>query len=433
MNAIGAVQNFFKKVAGSRQIQKKIFVTLGIFLVARVLTAVPVPGINTARLSELFANNQFLGLLNIFAGGTLATFSIVAIGVSPYITSSIVFQLLGMVFPKLKDLQKDGERGKAKLNQYTRLLSLPVAIIQSISMIAMMSSQGLLTTSDLMSVITIVVTLVTGAFIMLWLGELIGTYGLGNGVSMIMTLGIISQFPGMIFRFVQAAPSFGLAQALMSVGVLVGVIAVVWLVVVINEAVRNVPIQYAKRIYGTRVSGGQSTYFPVKVNSVGVMPIIFAITLVSLPSFLGQILSSVANPGVSNFGQQLMVLFNQNGWFYMVFYFVVVFVFSYFSSMIFFNTGDIADELKKSGAFVPGVRPGGQTKDFLSAVVKRLTFIAAIFLGSIAVLPFLLQRITGAGSLAIGGTSILILVSVLLEMNKTLDGMAVGQNYDRYE
>jgi preprotein translocase subunit SecY len=427
------VKSFFQKVGSSRQIQRKLLVTLGIFLVARIFTAIPVPSINTARLSELFAGNQFLGLLNVFAGGTLATFSVVAIGVSPYITSSIVFQLLAMVFPKLKELQKDGERGKTKLNQYTRLLSLPIAIVQSISMIALMQSQSLLTDSSLFAMVTIIFMLVAGAFIMLWLGELIGEYGLGNGVSMIMTLGIISQFPGMLVQFVQAAPSFTMSQILLSVGVLAGIIAVVWLVVIINEAVRNVPIQYAKRIHGNRISGGQSTFFPVKVNAVGVMPIIFAITLVSLPSFLGQILSTLSNPGLSNFGQQLMLLFAQDSWFYMVFYFAVVFVFSYFSAVIFFNTGDIADELKKSGAFVPGVRPGGQTKDFLAAVVRRLTFIDALFLGFIAVLPFLLQRLTGIGQLAIGGTSILILVSVLLEMNRTLDGMAVTQNYSRYE
>ncbi|MDR0462739.1 MAG: preprotein translocase subunit SecY [Pseudomonadales bacterium] len=427
------VKAFFSKVASNPQVRKKLWATLFIFFIARAFVAVPVPGIDTAQLSALFDDNQFLGMLNVFAGGTLATFSLVALGVSPYITSSIVFQLLAMVFPKLKELQKDGERGKAKLNQYTKLASLPIAIVQSISMIVLLQSQNLLTTDSIFSIVTIVISLVAGAFIMLWFGELITAHGLGNGVSMMMVLGIISQFPTQVMQLFAAAPGFSVIEYIITIAIFVGILLVIGLVIYINEARRNVPIQYAKRMHGNRVSGGQRTFFPIKVNSVGVMPIIFAVTMMSFPSFLGGVLSTFQNETLSNFGQQITMLFNEESLFYMGFYFAIVFAFSYFSAIIFFNAEDISNELKKSGAFVPGIRPGSQTKNFLAAVVQRLTFIDAIFLGFIAVMPFLLQRLTGIGALAIGGTSLLILVSVLLEMNKSVEGMAVAQNYDQFQ
>ncbi len=423
------VQKFFQKIFHSAELKKKLFFTLIIFFFARLLAAVPLPMIDTLRLQSIFAGDEFLSLLNIIAGGTLATFSLVAVGISPYITASIVMQLMTLIWPKLKEMQKDGPKGQAKLNQYTRLLALPVAFAQSFSIVTILKTQQLLLNDSFKTVLILVSFLTVGAFIMLWLGELITAHGIGNGISMILLLGILSQIP----------TSVGQAQSLtqnnqwfLLIALVVGVVAVIAVVVFINQAIRKIPIHYAKRIQGNRQIGGQTTFFPLKLNSVGVMPIIFAVTLMSLPAFIGRALATINNPFWQKAGENIQLLFAQNSWSYAIIYFVVVFVFSYFSALLFFNTKDISEELKKSGAFVPGVRPGQQTQQFFEKVLKRLTFVDGLFLGSIAVMPFALQMITGVGSLAIGGTSLLIAVSVILEVNKVVEGAAVSQNYDKY-
>jgi preprotein translocase subunit SecY len=421
-------KNLFTKIWTTPELRRKLLFTVLIFTCARLLANIPLPMINTLALQSLFASDEFLSLLNIIAGGTLATFSLVAVGISPYITASIIIQLLTFIWPKLKEMQKDGAKGQAKLNQYTRLLALPVAIVQSFSIIALMRTSGLMTATDFGSIITLVIFLTVGSFIMLWLGELITNYGLGNGVSMIMLLGIISQLPTTIAQTNTLIQS---GQWLLLLSIAVGVIVVVATVVLINQAVRKVPIQYAKRIQGNRQVGGQTSFFPVKLNSVGVMPIIFAITIMSLPSFIARGLSAL-NPNWQNFSDNLQRWFSNTSLTYIAIYFVIVFVLSYFSALLFFNARDISEELKKSGAFVPGIRPGQHTQQFLERVIKRLTFVDGIFLGVIAVLPFILQRLTSLSSLAIGGTSLLIAVSVILEVNKTVEGTAVAQNYDQY-
>jgi preprotein translocase subunit SecY len=425
------VKQFFQKITSSRELKRKLFFTLLIFFCARFLAFIPLPMIDTYSLQTLFAGDEFLSLINIIAGGTLATFSLVAVGISPYITASIVVQLLTFIWPKLKELSKEGESGKRKLNQYTRLLSLPVAIVQSFSIIALLRSQNLLLqgSDNFSSMLVLVLFLTVGAFIMLWLGELITAYGLGNGISMIMLLGILSQIPT---SFSQSQTLVQSNQWFLLLTLVVGIVAVVAVVVLINQAVRKVPIHYAKRIQGNRQIGGQTTFFPIKLNLVGVMSIIFAVTLMSLPGFIGRALSALSNPTWQNLGNQLQVIFSQTSWFYITIYFLVVFVLSYFSALLFFNAKDISEELKKSGAFVPGVRPGQHTQHFLETIVKRLTFTDGIFLGVIAILPFLLQILTGLSALAIGGTSLLIAVSVILDVNKLVEGTAVSQNYDQY-
>lgn len=421
------VQLFINNLFSNKELRKKFLFTLGIFLVYRFLAHVPVPSVDIRSLQTLFANNELLSLLNVFSGGTLANFSIAAVGISPYITASIIMQLAGMVFPQIKEMQRDGESGREKVNQYTRLLSVPFAVVQSISVLTLLNTGGLIQTNDPLTLIAMIMSMVAGAMIVMWLGELISLYGLGNGISMILLAGIISQLP----QSVAQALSGGLDTATMAV-FLVVFILIIGLIVFMNEAIRKVPIQYAKRVRGSRMYGGQSTHLPIRVNVAGVMPIIFAVSIMFAPSMIGQLLVQLQRPELVEFGTNLQIWFAQTTYIYMLTYFVVVFVFTYFSAMIFFDAENISDELKKSGAFVPGTRPGGPTRKYLEFVVNRITLAGAIFLGLVAIMPSLAQRFTGVGSLAIGGTSVLIVVSVILETSKQIESMLVGQHYDKY-
>lgn len=419
-----------RAIVDNRELRRKFLFTAAIFLIFRLLAHVPVPGVNIEALRQLFAGNQFLSLLNVFAGGTLANFSVVAVGINPYITASIIMQLAGMVFPNIKEMQKEGESGKEKLNQYTRLLTVPFAIAQSISIIALLNSQQLLVTQNILVIIAMVLSMVAGAMIMLWLGELVSEYGIGNGISMVLFAGIISQMPAAVSQVFALAS----VEQIITSGIFVlGSLSLIGLIVFINEAVRKVPIQYAKRMRGGKTYGGQRTHLPIKVNVAGVMPIIFAVSLMLAPSFVGRILLASSNPALLTWGQRLTVWFEQTSPVYLVSYFLLVFSFTFFSALIFFDAENIASELKKSGAFVPGIRPGGATKKFLEYVVVRITLVGALFLSAVALLPSLAQIATGIQSLAIGGTSLLIVVSVILETSKQVESMLVGQDYDRYQ
>ena len=416
-------------IFANRELRNKLVFTAGVFLVYRLLAHIPVPAVDVASLQLLFANNQFLNLLNVFAGGTLSQFSVMAVGINPYITASIILQLGGMVFPALKEMQKDGEAGRAKINQYTRLLSVPLAIVQSVSIITLLRSQSLITTFEPLHLAAMVLALVAGSMIVLWLGELITEYGIGNGISMILFAGIVSQLPTMLVQTFSVTSSDQWLTLGAFAVMFIGLIA--W-IVFMNEAIRRVNIQYAKRQQGSRILGGQTTHLPIKVNVAGVMPIIFAVTIMMVPSFLSRLLMAASQPALRDIGQQIGILFGQTAPLYLITYFLVVFGFTYFSALIFFNAGDISEELKKSGAFVPGIRPGGPTKTFLEYVVTRITLAGAIFLGLLAILPSLAQLFTGIQSLAVGGTSVLIVVSVVLETAKQIDSLLVGQNYQKY-
>lgn len=416
-------------IFANRELRSKLLFTAGVFLFYRLLAHIPVPAVDVLRLQSLFANNQFLNLLNVFAGGTLSQFSVMAVGINPYITASIILQLGGMVFPALKEMQKDGETGRAKINQYTRLLSVPLAIVQSISIITLLRSQSLITTFEPLHLAAMVLALVAGSMIVLWLGELITEYGIGNGVSMILFAGIVSQLPTMLAQTYSVTTSDQWLTLAAFAAMFFGLIG---LIVFMNEAVRKVNIQYAKRQQGSRVFGGQTTHLPIKVNVAGVMPIIFAVTIMLVPSFVSRLMMASSNVMLRSWGQEIGILFGQTAPLYLISYFLVVFGFTYFSALIFFNAGDIAEELKKSGAFVPGIRPGGPTKSFLEYVVTRITLAGALFLGLLAILPSLAQIFTGVQSLAVGGTSVLIVVSVVLETAKQIDSLLVGQNYQKY-
>jgi preprotein translocase subunit SecY len=418
-----------QRILSNADIKKKLLFTAAIFFVFRFLAHIPVPGVDVTQIQSFFAANQFLSVLNIFSGGTLANFSVMAVGINPYITASIIIQLATLVFPALKEMQKEGEAGREKLNQYTRFLSVPVGVMQSVSVLALLQSQGLLSQRDPLIFIAMIFTLVAGAMVLMWLGELVSTYGIGNGISMVLFAGIVGQLPVALAQFASVTT----AQDLLKVGIFaVLFLGVIMLMVFMNEAIRKVQIQYARRTRGDRSFGGQVTHFPIKINVAGVMPIIFAVSVMLVPPFIGRFLAGQTNLAVSQFGQQLSIWFAPTSTVYMVVYFLVVFAFTYLSALIFFNTEEISEELKKSGAFVPGIRPGGPTKKFLDFVVTRITLVGAIFLGFIAVLPSVAQVFTGVQSLAIGGTSMLIVVSVVLETAKQIEGMLVGQNYDRF-
>lgn len=418
-----------QQIFGNRELRRKLLFTILIFAVFRLFAHIPVPGADVLRLKSLFDANQFLNLLNVFSGGTLANFSIVAVGINPYITASIVMQLATMVVPQLKEMQKEGETGRERINQYTRLLSVPLAVVQSISVITLLRSQDLLETNNPLALIALIASLVAGAMIVMWLGELISAYGIGNGISMVLLGGIVSQFPTAV---AQTLATTGAEQ--LTTVVTFGAIGliVVSLIVFMNEAIRKVQIQYARRIRGSRSYGGQTTHLPIRVNVAGVLPIIFAVSLMLIPSFLGRLLTSSGKVELVDWGQRLTVWFSQTAAPYIVTYFILVFSFTFFSALLFFNAQDIADELKKSGAFVPGVRPGGPTKQFLEFVVSRITLAGALFLGFVALLPSFAQIFTGISNLAVGGTSILIVVSVILETAKQVESLRVGQNYERY-
>jgi preprotein translocase subunit SecY len=426
---VNRLQVFFNNVLTNKELRNKLLFTLGIFLVYRLLAHIPVPGVDIRSIQTLFQGNQFLSLLNIFSGGTLANFSIAAVGITPFITASIIMQLAGMVFPAIKELQKDGESGREKVNQYTRLLSVPLGVFQSISVLALLSSQNLLITMDPLTLIAMLIALVVGGMVVMWLGELISLYGLGNGISMILLAAIISQLPQ---ATIQALSVTTQQQMTINITFAVLFLVIIGVIVFMNEAIRKVPIQYAKRVRGSRSIGGQTTHLPIRVNVAGVMPIIFAVSIMLVPTFAGSMLIGLDNPQFIDLGQKLNIWFAPTSSIYIAMYFLVVFVFTFFSATIFFNTEDISEELKKSGAFMPGIRPGSPTKKYLDFVVTRITLAGAIFLGIIAVLPSFAQILTGVGALAIGGTSALIVVSVILETSKQVESMLVGQNYDKY-
>lgn len=421
---------FFANLATNRELRNKLLFTLLIFTVYRFLAHIPVPGVDIASIQALFSGNQFLNFINIFSGGTLANFSIAAVGIGPFITASIIMQLAGMVFPAIKEMQKDGESGRERLNQYTRLFSVPLAVFQSISVLALLNSQNLLTSMEPVVIVAMIMSLVVGAMIIMWLGELISLYGVGNGISMILLAAIVSQLPLSLAQAVSITDSAQLTTNLTFGAVF---LLVIGLIVFMNEAIRRVPIQYAKRMRGSRSFGGETTHLPIKVNVAGVLPIIFAVSIMLVPSFLGTALAGTTRPELIDLGQKLSIWFNQTSPIYISLYFIVVFAFTYFSALIFFNTEDISNELKKSGAFVPGIRPGKPTKKFLEFVVTRITLVGAVFLGFVAIMPSLAQIVTGVGALAIGGTSALIVVSVILDTSKQVESMLVGQSYDRYQ
>ncbi len=423
------ITTILQKILSHRELRKRLLFTAVILIIFRLFAHIPVPGVDTLQLQQLFANSQLLSILDIFSGGTLANFSIMAIGINPYITSSIIMQLATMVFPNLKEMQKEGESGREKINQYTRFLTVPIAIVQSISVLALLNSQQLIQNTDPVHLIAMISSMVAGAMVLMWLGELVTEFGIGNGISMVLFAGIVGRFP---VTFAQALSTASSQQYTVLGAFVVLFLFLIGAMVFMNEAIRKVNIQYAKRVRGSRMYGGHTTHLPLKLNQSGVLPIIFAISIMMVPSFLGRLFVSSNIEQLVTLGYQLEIWFAQTSLIYNVVYFIVVFVFTYFSTLVFFNTDDLSEELKKSGAYIPGVRPGKPTKKHLDFIITRITFIGAIFLGIVALVPSFVQGFTGINSLAVGGTSMLIVVSVVLETSKQIESMLVGENYEKY-
>lgn len=411
------------------ELRRKILITALLFAIFRIFAHVPLPGVDRARLAALFSQNQFLGLLDIFSGGTLVNFSIMALGLNPYINASIILQLLTIVFPKLEELSKEGEFGREKINQYTRMLTVPLAALQSIGMYTLLKSQGIVTAFDPLTLITVVLTMTAGTMFVMWLGELITEYGVGNGISLLIFAGIVGRLPVALGQTASTVTSQSVTNTVLFAGM---ALAVIGATVFINEAVRRITVNYARRIRGNRMYGGNTSYLPLRVNQAGVIPIIFAVSLVLLPSLAGGFLTQVQNPAIASIGRLLTGLFNPNGISYNLMYFLLVLGFTYFYTAITFDPKKIASEIQKHGGFIPGIRPGTPTASYLNYILTRITLAGAMFLGLIAIFPSLARAATGQTTLLIGGTGILIVVSVVLEMVKTLEAQLVMRNYEGF-
>jgi preprotein translocase subunit SecY len=453
-----------------KDMRGRILAVLGILLVFRILAHIPVPLSNPATLHQvlqnLFNSNntpQLLSFINVLSGGALANFSIMIAGLGPYINASIIMQLLTKAIPQLEALHKEGEFGQKKINQYTRLLTLPLAIIQSIGSIYLIrqAAQSIGGIGDItahtspLQWVLMVTALTGGSMLLMWLGELVTEQSIGNGISLIITVGIVSRLPSTISQIVGSVLNKGhhwrlfghslpinKSALIYSLVILVSVLVVTWLVVMLNEAARNLTVNYAKRVQGNRTYGGITTVLPVKLITAGVVPIIFAVAFLSVPSFLGQLLSGGHNPHLARIGADLVTWFQTpsantfateglKAYIYPLTYFLLVFVFTFFYTSITFNSKEIAENLHKQGGFIEGVRGGEQTEKYLAKIVNRLTFFGALSLGLLAIIPIIAQVFIST-SIAIGGTSVLILVSVALQTLRSIESRALMVTYDQY-
>ena len=417
------VLTFFAKTLKVPELRKKILITAVILLVFRLIAHIPAAGIDGASLRRLFAGSPLLSLLDVFSGGTLANFSIMALGLGPYINSSIIFQLLTYVVPKLEELSKEGEYGQEKINQYTRILTIPLAAAQSLAMYILLKNQSVIQNFSPLAIVGLIVTMTAGTMIAVWLGELITEYGLTNGVSFLIFAGIIARLPVTLTQSTQIITS----SDILKVGVFAAIaLLIIGLIVYMNEAVRQIPINYARRAE----SAVSKSYLPLRLNQAGVIPIIFAVSLVFLPSFISQFLRSSGNDALVHVGDILSNSFNPQSLIYNVVYFSMVFGFTYFYTGVVFNPEKISENLQKSGAFIPGIRPGAATIKYLKYILNRITLVGATFLGLVAILPSFFQGAIGIPTLAIGGTSILIVVSVVLEFTREIEAQLVMRKYE---
>ena len=423
------MQKFFEKVKliwVDPSLRKRILFVLGSLIVFRLLASIPIPGIDTVALSRFLNNNQFFGILNIFSGGGLSNLSIIMLGVGPYITGSIIMQLLTIMVPSLKRMyHEEGEAGRKKFTQYSRMLTVPLAAIQGFSLLAILESQKILVNLTMFSRITNVVIVIAGALLLMWIGELMTEFGIGNGVSLIIFAGIVARIPTEIN---QLWFTFDASQIpLFLVFVVLGALVIAG-VVIVTEAERPIPVTYAKRVRGTKMYGGGSTYLPLRVNQAGVIPIIFALSILLFPQMIGNFLSSSTKPILMKISHALMS-FSQTSVLYAVLYFILVFLFTYFYTAVTFDPHALSENLQKNGAFIPGIRPGASTADYISKVLNRITMLGAVFLGLIAVLPLIVRSVTGITAIALGGTALLIVVSVVLDLIKKIDAQISMREY----
>ena len=412
-------------------IRRRILFVLGVLIIFRALAHVPVPGADPTKLAQFFKDNALFGLLDLFSGGGLSRFSVVGLGVNPYINASIIMQLMTGVVPALTALQREGEYGRNKINQYTRYLSVPLAVLQSYGFLAVLNQAGVLNTRfDLASfeTLTQIVTLTAGSILLMWLGELITEKGIGNGISFIIFAGIVGRAPQAIGTFMDS-PNIA-ALAIFAVFGVAAIAAIVF----ITEGQRRIPIQYASRVRGRRMYQGGTTFLPLRVNQAGVIPIIFAVSILLFPSQIAgyfaqsqvPLIKDIATFFVNTFGPSNLLVYGS-------LYFLLTVGFTYFYTAFTFKPDETAEQLRKNGGFIPGIRPGRPTQDYLARVVNRITVAGALFLGIVAVSPYLFQAfIPGLAGLSLGGTSILIAVSVVVETMKQLEAQLMMRNYEGF-
>jgi len=419
-----------EKIWRYKDLRDKVLVVLGLLLLTRVLSHIPLPGVDLSKLQAFFQGNQAFGLLNMFSGGSMSNFSIILMGVGPYITSSIVFQLLGMIIPSIEQIQKEGEAGKQKITQWTRIATIPFSMIQAYAMLVILRSQGVIDTWTIFDLAVMLISVSGGTMLLMWLGEIISEKGIGNGLSLLIALGILSGFPEQIRN---TAALLGTGDT----GKIFGVIAfaIIFIVTIagvifVQEGQRNIPVSYAKR---TRIgaTGGVSTHLPIRVNIAGVIPIIFAMSLMVVPGVVSKYLENARTVWIVHGAKFVGDVFN-NQLYYGIAYFVLVVLFTYFYTGIVFKPSEIAENLQKQSGYVPGIRPGTETKEYLSNVITRITFFGALFLGVIAILPYIVQSVTNITTIALGGTGILIIVSVVVETMRQLDSQIKMHTYDNY-
>lgn len=415
-----------KLVFGDPTLRRRILFVLGALIVFRLLAAIPMPSINAAELQSFLSGNQLLGLLNIFSGGGFSNLSIVMLGVSPYITASIIMQLMTILIPKLKEMyQEEGDAGRARFMQYARYLTVPLAFIQAFGFILLFTQNGIIPDLSLFDLVVSMLVIVAGSMLLMWVGELISEFGVGNGVSLIIFAGIVSAVPAALAQLIF---SFDVSQVPAYIGFAAAAIAITAGVVFVSEAERPIPVTYARRVRGMKVMGGVSTYLPLRVNQAGVMPIIFALSLLLFPQMIFTFLSRSSIEFISS-GASVALAVIANQWVYGLMYFGLVFIFTYFYTAITFEPNQVAKNLQKNGAFIPGVRPGQMTAEYLGVIITRVTLVGALFLGGIAVLPLILQGLTGITAVTIGGTALLIVVSVVLDVVKKIDAQTSIREY----
>ncbi len=423
------MQNFINKIKiffQDHNLRRRVIVTLGILVIFRLLATIPVPGVDAFRLSGLLASNQFLGLLNVFSGGGLSNLSIIMLGVGPYITGSIIMQLLTIMSPKLKAMyQEEGEAGRMKFAQYSRIITVPLAIIQAFSFIILLQRQEVLSSFSPFQFFVNILMITAGSMLLMWIGELVSEFGIGNGISLIIFSGIVSQLPSTLG---QAIFSFDISNLPTYIGFAVATVAMIVAVVIITEAERPIPVTYAKRVRGQKVYGGISTYIPLRLNQAGVIPIIFALSILLFPQMIFNFIATSKIAFLQSFAS-FGLNFVSNQLFYGITYFLLVFIFTYFYTAVTFDPDSISTNLQKNGAFIPGVRPGQPTSEHIAKILTRLTLFGALFLGVIAVMPLIMKAVTGIASLAIGGTALLIVVSVVIDLIKKVDAQVSLREY----
>lgn len=410
-----------------KELRNSVFFVLAMLVVFRLAAHIPIPGVDTTALKIFFENNPVLSFVNVFAGGGMENFSIVMMGIAPYITSSIIFQLLAMIIPKLEEMQKE-EAGRQKINMWTRYATVPLAAMQAFGMLTLLRQSRAINISSTstLDLIAMIITITAGTIFLMWIGELISERKIGNGISLLIFAGIVAGLPQSLS---QAALTFDQVQFTMIIAFAAVALLTIVGVVIINEGQRNIPVQYARQIRGNRAYGGTNSHLPLRVNMAGVIPIIFAISVVMFPPMIAQYFQHAKTAWIANFSDWIIMVFN-NQWIYGILYFLLVFTFTYFYTEVIFHPAQIAENLQKQGGFIPGIRPGKHTSDYLSSTTYKIILIGALFLALIAILPLVVKAFTGIQSLAIGGTSILIVVSVVIEMVKQIQAQLTMREYD---